>query len=194
MKRFLAIGFIPIFLLGCRPHSEAMDWLITFRQELINSAEVTFQTKITADYGDTFYSFSMLCNYNSNGELAFTVIEPETISDIQGTIDSNGGNLTFDNQILTFNTLASGRISPVSAPYIMMQALRSGYISSAGKSNEGFCANIDDSYEDDALNLQIHFESGVPVFGEIFWDQHRILTLQIEDFQLMQQNVNHYIE
>ena len=194
MRRILALGLIPIFLLGCNHQNDAMDRLLTFRQELIKSSNVTFQTEITADYGDSFYSFSMLCNYDQNGELTFTVTEPETICDIQGTMDSNGGNLTFDDQILAFNSMASGRISPISAPYILMQALRSGYISAAGKSEAGFSAMINDSYEEDALNLQIKFEDNVPVYGEIFWEQRRILTLQIEDFQFIEQNVNHCIE
>lgn len=193
MRRILALGFIPIFLLGCRHQNDAMNWLLTFRQELTQSSNITFQTVVTADYNDTFYSFSMLCDYDQNGKMAFTVTAPETIRDIQGTIHSSGGNLTFDDQILAFNSMASGRISPVSAPYILMQALRSGYISAAGKLGAGYCVTIDDSYEDDALTLQINFENNVPVYGEIFWEQRRILTLQIEDFQFIEQNVNHCI-
>ena len=184
MKRILTIGLLPLLLLGCTSTDKTLDTVLLFRENLNQSSNVTFETEVTADYGEDFYTFSMLCSVDNMGNLSFTVTEPETIRDIQGQIGIEGGKLTFDNQVLAFNTMAAGRISPVSAPYVLMQALRGGYISSVAKTEEGFCVMVDDSYAEDALNLQIYFQGDYPVRGEIYWEQRRILTLQIEDFQL----------
>ena len=185
MKQLIAIGLVTILLLGCTPKDDAMDALMSFREELINSSDVSFEAEITADYGEDYYTFSMFCSMDSTGSISFTVTEPETIRDIRGNVRSNEGELTFDDQVLTFDTMASGRISPVSAPYVLMQALRGGYISAVSKQDDGFCAMIDDSYADDALNLEVIFRNNIPVRGEIFYEQRRILTLQLDDFQLM---------
>ena len=192
MKRILVIGMLPLLLLGCKPRDDMLERLLSFR-ESITQSKATFETEITADYGEEYYVFSMSCSVEETGDLAFSVLEPESIQDIRGTIDDQGGNLSFDDQILAFDTMAEGRITPVSAPFILMRALRGGYISSVSQTAEGFCAMIDDSYADNALNLQIFFCNNLPVYGEIFWNQRRIITLKIEDFQVLQQTVNHCI-
>ena len=184
MKQFVAVGLLSVLLLGCTPKDDAMDSLMAFREKLISS-NTSFEAEITADYGEDFYTFSMICSTDSTGCVSFTVTEPETIRGIRGNVRSNAGNLTFDDQVLAFDTMASGRISPVSAPYVLMQALRGGYISAVSKQNDSLCVTIDDSYADDALNLQVLFRNGLPVYGEIFYEQRRILTLQLDDFQLM---------
>lgn len=194
MKRILIIGLLPFLLFGCKSRDDAMNRLLSLREELLQSSSVSFITEITADYGEEFYTFSMLCSANESGDIIFTVLEPESIRDIRGTIDQQGGSITFDDQILSFDTMAEGRISPVSAPYVMMKALRGGYISSVSKANDAYLAIIDDTYDENALNVQMQFRNDLPVYAEIFWQQRRILTLKIEDFQVIQQTVNQSIE
>lgn len=194
MKRILIIGLLPFLLFGCKSRDDAMNRLLSLREELLQSSSVSFNTEITADYGEEFYTFSMLCSTSGSGEIIFTVLEPESIRDIRGTIDQQGGSITFDDQILSFDTMAEGRISPVSAPYVMMKALRGGYISSVSKANDAYLAIIDDTYDENALNVQMQFRNDLPVYAEIFWQQRRILTLMIEDFQVIQQTVNQSIE
>ena len=45
---------------------------------------------------------------------------------------------------------------------------------------------IDDSYEEDALTLDIWLNGqDIPIRAEILYDGRRILTLEIENFQIM---------
>ena len=67
---------------------------------------VSFDASVTADYGDSLYTFSMHCQTDTQGQVRFTVTQPETISGITGTIDGTGGKLRFDDQILTFPLMA----------------------------------------------------------------------------------------
>ena len=125
----------------------------------------------------------MNCRIDSAGNLTFTVIEPKTISGISGTVSQEGGRLTFDQQVLAFELLAEGQVTPVSAPWLLIRTLRSGYLRSCCKENEQFRITIDDSYQEDALQLDIWTDDeGRPVRGEILWQGRRVLSLDVRKF------------
>ena len=113
----------------------------------------------------------------------FTVKEPQAIAGITGSISPKGGKLTFEGLSLGFELLADGSVSPVSAPWILMKTLRSGYLTSCGVESGCIRVAIDDSYEEDALHLDFWLdEKDLPKRGEILWQGRRILSLDIENF------------
>lgn len=180
MKRLLSIFLSLLLLTGCA-ENDAMDNALTLRAAILQAQSCTFQTVITADYGDAVYSFSMDCTADSKGDVTFTVTKPESIAGITGCITTDGGSLTFDDTMLAIPMLTDDQITPVSAPWILMRTLRGGYITS--------CANgrmtIDDSYADDALTLDITVsDENLPVLAEIYWKDRRILTVAVENFVL----------
>ena len=64
-----------------------------------------------------------------------------------------------------------------------MRTLRGGYLSSAVQEGELLRLAVDDSYEEDALRLDIWLDSGnAPVHADILYDGKRILSLSIENF------------
>lgn len=151
---------------------------------LSKSAE--FDTVITADYGDKTYTFGANCTADPQGGLTFTVTQPETIAGITGTVSAGGGKLTFGEQALAFPLLADGQVTPVSAPWILMNTLRSGYLTSCGKEGEAIRLSIDDSYQDDALHLDIWLDAqDVPIRGEILWQGRRILSMEVKNFRFV---------
>ena len=140
---------------------------------------------ITADYGDQTYTFAMGCQFDAHGDLSFSVQQPDTIAGISGNITDAGGNLTFDDMALAFPLLADGQLSPVSAPWVLMKTLRSGYITSAGEVDERILLIIDDSYADDALTVHIMLDSdGMPAVGEIYYKDRRILTVEVKNCKI----------
>ena len=171
-----------LFLCGCAHGREPVDEVIDFRETLQGQA-AEFSTKITVDYGDSIYDFSVFCAFDRNGDMTFQVLEPDSIENITGTVSSSGGALTFDDKVLAFEMIADGQITPIGAPWLLIKALRGGYIHSCGKSESGTVAQIDDSYADNAMALQVYFtEEMVPYFGEIMWNGRRILSVEIENF------------
>lgn len=155
------------------------------RQKLQQNA-CSFRTAISADYGDTLYTFALDCAADDRGNVTFTVTEPTPIAGITGTLSANGGELTFDDAALAFDLLAQGQVSPVSAPWLLIKTLRGGYFRSCTEDGEFLQLQIDDSYEEDALRLDIWLnDENVPVNAEIYWDGRRILTMRIEDFSFM---------
>lgn len=142
--------------------------------------------EVTADFGENTYTFCLVCEADKQGNVKFTVAEPESISGISGSIDGSGGKLTFDAAALAFSLLADGEVSPVSAPWLFLKTLRSGYMTAAGKEADMTRITIDDSYEADALQLDIWLDtSDVPVQAEVIWQGRRVLSMQIRNFVIV---------
>lgn len=169
-------------LCGCRKSNGPLDKAISLRNKVLDSNGCSFSATVTADYGEKLYTFSMDCTSDKEGNITFSVIKPETIAGITGRISAQGGALTFDDKVLAFETLADGEISPVAAPWVFMKTLRSGYMRGCTDEKNGYQIVIDDSYEADALRLNIFVENNLPVNGEIFWKGRRVLTITVDNF------------
>ena len=143
----------------------------------------SFVAQITADYGDKSYAFSAGCTADAEGNLSFVVLSPESIGGITGKITAQNGYLTFDDSVLAFPLLADGELSPVSAPWLMIRTLRSGYLKSAGMDGENLLLTIYDSYEEDALQLDIWLDNdNRPIHADFLWQGRRVLSITVNDF------------
>lgn len=185
MKRMVAMLCIVVLLAGCTQKNDGLDRAMALRAKILAQA-IEFETDITADYGDKTYTFSAKCSADSGGNLTFSVTKPETISGISGSVSASGGKLTFDGKALSFPLLADDQITPVSAPWVLVKTLRSGYLTSCGAEGNLLRLAIDDSYADDALHLDIWLdENDMPVRGEILWQGRRILSMEIKNFNFV---------
>lgn len=186
MKRLcsLALVFV-LFLTGCGAGASELDEAMALREKLLKASGCSFDASVTADYGDKLFSFRLRCQGDSTGNLTFSVLEPESIAGISGTVSSDGGALTFDGTALSFPMMADGQVTPVTAPWLLLKTLRGGYLTSAGREENRLRMAIDDSYRDDALHLDIWAEEGNPVRGEILYDGRKILSVDVADFQFL---------
>lgn len=186
MKPWVAAFLCVICVLtGCGSRN-SMKRSIDLRSDILAANGCSFQCKITADYGERIYVFGMDCQTDKDGNLTFTVNEPTTISGICGKITQEEGALTFDDRVLAFETIADDCLTPVSAPWVYIEAIRSGYINSCVETDSGYCIEIDDTYKGSSLRLQIYTDSdSAPTGGEIFWNNRRILTLQVDNFKIL---------
>lgn len=172
-------------LCGCTAGDKETQMVTDFRQDLLMAKGCTFDTSIVADYGDMIYQFEMSCQMDSEGAVEFTVTSPETISGISGTIGATGGHFDFEETILAFPVLADGQAAPVTAPWIFLNSLRSGYIVGCGREGEGYRISVDDSYEENPLHLEITTDDQLtPNHCDIYCDGRRILNLEIKAFQI----------
>lgn len=186
MKRILAALVLALVLCGCSEGSSGMDRAIALREQLLKCSGCTFDAVITADYGDKIYTFSMQCQMDALGNLAFQVTDPESIAGIAGEISEESGKLTFADTLLAFETMADGQITPVSAPWLVMHTLRAGYLNTCGKDGDGLRIGIDDSYKEDALHLDIWTDANnYPLRGEIVWQGRRILSVDVRNFAFL---------
>jgi hypothetical protein len=185
LKRIFLVVLVLLILTGCE-HDDEWSNVLQILERLLKASGCSFSAHITADYGQIIHTFSMHCEVDRNGTLAFTVVQPDTIAGITGTVSSEGGKLTFDDHVLAFELMAEGRLSPVSAPWIMIHALRGGYMKSYSRTDEGLRIEVNDSYQEDALQLMIDQDrDGKLVGGEIYWKGQRLLTVVTENFDYL---------
>ncbi len=186
MKRMAALLLCCILLAGCGKETGEMERGMKLRSSLLQGSEVSFDMDVSADYGDTVQLFSMACKADRDGNITFTVTAPETISGITGTITGGKGQLTFDETALHFGLITDDQLSPVSAPWVLMKTLRSGYLKSAGMEEDMLRLTIDDSYEDDALQLDIWLdEQDLPLRAEVLYDGRGILSLCVKNMAIV---------
>ncbi len=186
MKKALGLLVLLICLPGCSGEPREIERGMALRTRLLQAAACSFDADITADYGDKVHQFSLHCQGNGQGDITFTVAAPESIAGITGTISEEGGKLTFDGVALQFDTMADGQASPVTAPWILLKTLRGGYLTSACMEEDLLRLTIDDSYEEDALQLDIWLDQeDLPVRGEILYDGRRILTLDVKNMVIV---------
>ena len=186
MRWFVALIIcISVILCGCSDINAPIDDAISLRNKILDSNGCSFKATINADYGDKLYTFSMDCSSDKEGNLSFIVTNPETISGITGEISSQGGAIVFDGKALAFQLLADGEISPVTAPWIFMKTIRSGYIRACTEQSGNYQIEIDDTYEENALRLNIFVENDLPVSCEIFWKGRRAISITVDNFNLL---------
>ena len=184
MKRMIWLVFAVVLLCGCSAGNGQLDRAMALRAELI-AKSVCFDAQITADYGDKSYTFGMHCSCDTQGNLKFEVTEPDTSAGITGEVSAKGGKLTFDDTALAFELMADGQISPVSAPWVLMKTLRGGYLTSCTQEGDSLRVAIDDSYEEDALHLDIWLDGqDLPKIAEIYWQGRRLLTVSVSNFTM----------
>ena len=184
MKKLSVLLVFILLLGGCSGRQEALERAMALRAKLLAST-CSFEAKVTADYGDKLYVFELACEADTGGNLTFQVNQPESISGITGVISKDGGKLTFDDTALAFPLMADDQLTPVSAPWILLKTLRGGYLTSTNMEGELLHLTIDDSYEADALQLDIWLNDGnQPIQADILYDGRRILTLEVRDFTL----------
>ena len=184
MKRLGGVLLVVLMLCGCGKENTLIERGMKLRDRLLSSS-CSFEVEITADYGDKLHTFSLACQGNPKGDLTFTVLSPESISEITGEISEEGGKLTFGDTALHFELLADGQLSPVSAPWILLKTLRSGYLTSAGMEGELLRLTIQDSYASDALQLDIWLDGqDLPMRAEVLYADRRILTMDVKNFQI----------
>ncbi len=163
-----------------------MDRVLLLRKNLLEMESCSFEMQIYADYGQVTNSFRTACAADRDGNVNFTVMEPETIGGITGFIHASGGKFTFQDTVLAFPLLADGELSPVSAPYLFIRCLMSGYISSTVQEDTCLHVTIHDSYEKSALVSEMWLNGeNIPVRAEIVWEGRRVLSMDISSFVIV---------
>lgn len=186
MKKIVVFILALSLLCSCSRENGEFDRAMSLRTGLLNGNGCSFTAEITADFSDKTYTFAMQCSADREGNLKFVVLEPDYISGITGDIGGTGGKLTFDDMALAFELQADGLLSPVSGPWVFVQALRGGYVRLCGKEDQLLRLTVDDSYEEDALMLDIWLNyENLPVQADIYENNRRILSIVIKEFQFL---------
>ena len=180
MKKLLLPLILVLFFTGCGQGNTPRG--MSLRQRMNDSNGCSFTAEVRAYIGKEEYVFSMDCECGNSDTVTFTVTAPESLSGITGDLSSGSGSLTFDGQALAFPMLAQGTMSPISSVWVLLHALRGGYLTDEGK--EGL--TIDETYQGVPLRLSVTLDNeDMPTFTEIFQDGERILSLALTNFRFL---------
>lgn len=186
MGKRVVLCLLFLTLCGCSGPPKEMETAMELRTRLLQASGCSFETEITADYGDRIHTFSMSCLADSKGNISFQVTAPDTISGIGGRLSGSGGEILFEDTALAFELLAEEQLSPVSAPWIFLKTLRSGCMTSVCREDDLLRLSVDDSYEEDPLQLDIWLDAeNRPMNADILYDGRRILSLGVENFEIL---------
>lgn len=186
MKKAALAAMVCVILAGCAAQENCLETGMELRAKLLKAEQVCFRADICADHGDTLDLFSVECSTDEEGNVAFTVTSPESIRGITGKLSAEKGKLTFEDSALYFPLLAQGRLSPVSAPWVLMKTLRSGYLRAAGREETGIRLTFDDSYEENALQLDVWLnEEDLPDRAEVLSEGRLIVSMEIADVRIL---------
>jgi len=186
LKRVAGLVLACFLLTGCSGEENELETGMELRSRLLKAERVSFCMDISADHGEILDLFSMECSSDRDGSVSFTVTAPDTISGITGQITGEKGTLTFEDTALYFPLMAQERLSPVSAPWLLIKTLRSGYLRAAGREEGKLRLTIDDSYEEDAFQVDIWLdEQDLPQRAEVLWQGRLILSLNVRNFEIL---------
>ena len=171
-------------LTGCAGHiPESGQRALDFRTALMQADQCRFTAKLTADYGERVYEFTVECLHNSDCT-QIMVREPESIADIRATVSSDGTKIAFDGAELDFGKLANGHVSPITAPWLIYHCWIGEYIAWSGSEGELERVTYLSGYEEEELTVDTWFLDGIPIRSEVVYDGVRCLVLEFSDFQM----------
>lgn len=180
MKKLLLPLILILFFTGCGQGSTPRG--MALRQRMNDSNGCAFTAEVRVYMGKEEYVFSMDCECGNSDAVTFIVTAPESLSGITGELSSGSGSLTFDGQALAFPMLAQGTLSPISSVWVLLHALRGGYLTDEGKDS----LTIEETYQGVPLRLSVALDSeDTPTFAEIFQDGARILSLALTNFRFL---------
>lgn len=183
-KIFVLFSLVAALLCGCNAQTDRMQQALDFRAAVLESG-CGFKARVTADYGDRVFSFTLACTYSpeSGGEL--TVLEPQTLAGIRAVCTAREARVEYDGLTFGLGDLGGGRLAPMQLPLILGQCWCGEYIAAAGEAENGWRMSCDMGYENDALRVDTWFsEGGAPEYCEISADGELLLSAQLYEFQL----------
>lgn len=170
MRRIIPLLVVMLLLSGCQSQSRQMQTVMDFRTQLLENGGCSFDATVEAQYTHYVNEFVLHCDYDaSEDRTTFTVLEPELIETVTGTVGPERGTVRFTDTGLALELLADGQLAPVALPQILAQSWASGYIVSAGTDRDYTVAVFQNGYEDDKIKIETWFENGVPVYADVWY-------------------------
>ncbi len=188
-KLLLCVLMTTLLLASCGTAgvSEAEELALTIRGEYLAMDRCAAQASITADYGRRVYEYGMAVSVDGE-ETLLTLSKPETVAGLCARLTGEKNLLEFDGVALETGPLDENGLTPVSAVPALLEAARSGYITTCGLEEDGTVLRVDcgdpAGSPGSGTEIVLWFDAATHALtrGEISVDGFRVILCQFSGF------------
>ena len=175
-----------LLLTGCggsigRAEQEA----ISLRGEYLALESCSAQVEITADYGQRIVCYRAEAEVEGD-HTALHLTEPETVAGITAHLEGTDSALECGEVLVETGVLDEGDLTPLNAVPVLLEAIRSGYITACSYPEESLLrVDCGDPELGPGRGREISLwfdESHAPVRGELFRDGVLTVACEFTDF------------
>ena len=164
-KLYLPIIAVAALLMSSCGGSPARSGFESFSKELCEQENLSFTSRVRAEYDDRCAEFTLAYTADSEG-CTITVVSPEIIRGVSAHVRAGETALEYGGVILDTGMLDGFGLSPMSALPVMVEAMKTAYIDSAWEADGQLAAMLAAS---DELNVEVHLDkyTKTPVSAEL---------------------------
>ena len=189
MRKLLICVLMTTLLTGCGAAgvSEAEELALTIRGEYLEQTSCTAVADVTADYGQRVYQYQMEVSVEGE-ETALLLSAPETVAGITARLSGKDSLLEYDGISVETGPLDEDGLTPVSSIPVLLEAARSGYMTSCTLEDEERTLRMDCGDPEGApgtgreITLWFDASSHGLTRGEIRVDGFRAILCEFSDF------------
>lgn len=188
-KWLICVPMMTLLLAGCAGGgmSGAEELALTIRGEYLAAEDCTASAVITADYGRRVCTYEMEVS-SAEEETTLTITAPETVAGVTARVQGKDSKLEFDGLSVDTGPLDERGLTPVSALPVLLEAVRSGYMTACSMEENLLRVDCGDPEGTPGTGaetvLWFDGETHALVQGELLWDGTRVLLCQFSEFTL----------
>ena len=189
MRRILAVALLLALMLGgCAKGPDAMQQALDFRASVLQSGGCRFKARITADYEEQVFQFTLDCAYSPETGAEMTIIEPQTLAGLRAVCTERGAQIEYAGASFGLGALGGGRLAPMELPLLLGQSWCGEYIAAAGSAENGWRMTCTVGYDEDELRVDTWLsDDGLPEYCELSAGGKLLLSAELYEFQLQRQ-------
>ena len=188
-KVLLCVPMMTLLLAACSMGpaqvSPAEKLALEIRGEYLDLAAWTARVEITADYGRRVYQYQ-LAAAGDGEETVLTLTAPETVSGLTARLTKEDGMLEYDGLSVETGPLDSDGLTPVSALPVLVEAVRSGYMTACSLEEGVLRVDCGDPQGTPGAGREVSLwfseETHALTRGEILWDGFRVISCEFLEF------------
>ena len=187
-RRLICVLMTTLLLAGCgrAEVDKGEELALAIRGEYLAMDRCAAQASITADYGQRVYQYEMAVTVTES-ETTLSLTAPETVAGLTARLDGEESLLEFDGVSVETGPMDADGLTPVSAVPALLEAARTGYITSCAL-EEGTLLRVDCGDPEGTPGagaetaLWFDVSTHALVRGEISIDGFRVILCEFSDF------------
>ena len=189
--RALPLMISLLFLAGCagRGGGTGEELAQSIQAEYSQFTAVTCRVDLRAEYDERVFDCTLDVAWDNATGATLTIVEPELAKGVTARIANGEASLQYGDFSLETGPLTWEGLSPMETVPALWGQITGGYI--AGTSLTEGLLEVTYRPGDDppgtGLEAVVTFdtESGKPTVGELFWDGSRVVTVEVQAFEMM---------